>query len=248
MRVVIICPQCGAVSKGRDDLVGKTVRCPKCAKAFTAPPEELQELEVVTPSPPPPASKSDTVDQSVKCPSCNTHDVKKVSLVYEQETKNVDVSTEAMGVGVGTGGVSVFGGSVPTQGKITSQLAQRLQPPPEPQRPQVHKTIKNKSFGHACASVIFATFCSFIALSSLATVLWILLRTSSNWTFFFPGFWYIHIVLSIVFSLVMLSVDLEAATKIHNEETIKEYDKSVAEINKWKHSWICNRCGHVFQP
>lgn len=69
----------------------------------------------------------------MQCTQCNSDNVQKLSLVYEQGTQNIQTTgyTTGSGVGVGSGGLGVGFGSTrtTTTGKSQSIVAQKAAPP-----------------------------------------------------------------------------------------------------------------------
>ncbi|OHB75393.1 MAG: hypothetical protein A2Z34_04045 [Planctomycetes bacterium RBG_16_59_8] len=226
----IVCPQCGAASKGRDDLAGKVVRCPRCKETFTVPLEEIQELEPVEEAHPASPKEGVSDGAALACPNCRALDVKKVSLVYEQEMQNVDLSTSGWGVGVDTaGGVDIFGGSVPTRGKIASKLVQRIQPPHPPQKPLDVSgcLILMPISGLAIGIVALVAYLIGVKFENVSSVVWI-------------G---VGIVAFLCWGNIVDFVDKESNE--NHRKKIAEYEGS---LGNWNRSWICGRCGQIFQP
>ncbi len=65
----------------------------------------------------------------LRCQKCNSTDLKKVSLVYEEGLLRSDAHTRIRGVLVGSGGPDVVVGSAATKGTHQSALSKRLSPP-----------------------------------------------------------------------------------------------------------------------
>lgn len=65
----------------------------------------------------------------LRCPKCNSTDLKKVSLAYEEGLFRSNERTRIRGVLVGTGGPDVVVGSAATKGTHQTLLSKRLSPP-----------------------------------------------------------------------------------------------------------------------
>jgi hypothetical protein len=65
----------------------------------------------------------------LRCPECNSSNLKKVSLAYEQGLFHTKARSRLRGFLLGDNGPSLFAGHVVTQGTHQSQLSVRLRPP-----------------------------------------------------------------------------------------------------------------------
>lgn len=65
----------------------------------------------------------------LRCPKCNSTDLKKVSLAYEEGLSRSNARTRIRGVLVGSGGPDVVVGSAATKGTHQTALSTRLNPP-----------------------------------------------------------------------------------------------------------------------
>jgi hypothetical protein len=65
----------------------------------------------------------------LRCPKCNSTDLKKVSLVYEEGLIRSNARTRIRGVLVGSGGPDVVVGSATTKGSHQTALSKGLRPP-----------------------------------------------------------------------------------------------------------------------
>ena|SRR5438552_1940636 len=65
----------------------------------------------------------------LRCPKCNSSDLKKVSLVYEEGLSSVDARTRLRAVAVGGGGPDMVVGRATTRGSQQSALSRNLRPP-----------------------------------------------------------------------------------------------------------------------
>jgi hypothetical protein len=64
-----------------------------------------------------------------RCPKCNSTDLKKVSVAYEEGLFRSNARTRIRGVLVGSGGPDVVVGSATTKGTHQTALSKRLSPP-----------------------------------------------------------------------------------------------------------------------
>ena len=65
----------------------------------------------------------------LRCPKCNSTDLKKVSLAYQEGRFRVDTRTRLRGVIVGEGGPNVVVGRAATRGTQQTELSKTLSPP-----------------------------------------------------------------------------------------------------------------------
>jgi len=65
----------------------------------------------------------------LRCPNCNSNDLKKVSLAYQEGQYRVDTQTRLSGVLVGGGGPDIAVGRATTRGSQQSALSKKLSPP-----------------------------------------------------------------------------------------------------------------------
>jgi hypothetical protein len=65
----------------------------------------------------------------LRCPKCNSTDLKKVSLAHQEGRFRVDTRTRLRGVIVGEGGPDVVVGRATTRGIQQTELSKRLCPP-----------------------------------------------------------------------------------------------------------------------
>ncbi len=65
----------------------------------------------------------------LRCPKCNSTDLKKVSLAYEEGLFRSDARTQMHGILVGSGGPGILMGTGATKGTHQTTLSKRLSPP-----------------------------------------------------------------------------------------------------------------------
>ncbi len=65
----------------------------------------------------------------LRCPKCNSSDLKKVSLAYQEGLFRTDARTRIRGVLVGSNGPNLLVGGAATSGIQQSALSERLRPP-----------------------------------------------------------------------------------------------------------------------
>jgi len=66
---------------------------------------------------------------NLRCPKCNSTDLKKVSVAYEEGLFHSNARTRIRGVLVGSGGPDIVVGSSATKGTRQTALSRRLSPP-----------------------------------------------------------------------------------------------------------------------
>lgn len=236
MKITIRC-SCGKKFAVDTVHAGKTGKCPQCGARLTIPYEPVIPPDISVRSGQEPErgvkptfaenAKSDEPFKpatpeapatDLKCPQCNATDVKKVSLMYELGTKST--SGVAGGVGMGSDGKIGVGGGV-MSGKSQSILAQRLSPPGKPAEESVGCT--------GCASMVGLFFLIAVCLSGIKDR---------------DAMLNISLIISLVGSVPFWIWAVRTFPNRNKELKIK-YE---LEINKWKSSWVCTRCGNVFLP
>src|SRR5438094_290268 len=78
-------------------------------------------------APPEWGCKGDKMD--LRCPKCNSTDLKKVSLAYQEGTYHIKTRTRIRGLLFASGGPDVLVGRTTTGGTQQSALSKRLCPP-----------------------------------------------------------------------------------------------------------------------
>src|SRR5258708_1542510 len=73
------------------------------------------------------AAMGDKMD--LHCPNCNSTDLKKASLAYQEGLYRVDTRTRLRGVFFGSGGPDLVVGRARTKGSHQTELSKRLSPP-----------------------------------------------------------------------------------------------------------------------
>ena len=73
------------------------------------------------------AARGDKMD--LHCPNCNSTDLKKVSLAYQEGLQRVSTRTRVRGVVVGTEGPDVVVGRATTKGTQQTEISRALTPP-----------------------------------------------------------------------------------------------------------------------
>ncbi len=65
----------------------------------------------------------------LRCPKCNSHNLKKVSLAYQEGTYHIDARSRMRGLLFAGGGPGILVGRASTRGSQQSALSKRLSPP-----------------------------------------------------------------------------------------------------------------------
>jgi|SRR5882762_7073783 len=65
----------------------------------------------------------------LRCPKCNSTDLKKVSLAYQEGLFRTEARTRIRGILVGSGGPGILVGSAETKGTHQTSVSKRLSPP-----------------------------------------------------------------------------------------------------------------------
>jgi hypothetical protein len=76
-----------------------------------------------------PAVRLPSIGMDLRCPNCNSADLKKVSLAYQENVRHVDTRTRLRAFLFGNDGPNLIVGSAVTQGVHRTQLSKLLSPP-----------------------------------------------------------------------------------------------------------------------
>lgn len=154
----------------------------------------------------------------LRCPKCNSIDLKKVSLAYEEGTFRSEAQTRMRAAVVGGSGADLIVGRASTRASHQSVLSKRLNPPV---KWSYRKLVLWSVVVFVCGGwlVFYAN-----TISRNATTV-----TS-------PALTTYAVVAFGIFALI------SALVLRHNRSV---YPKRFAE---WDHSFICQRCGTVSKP
>lgn len=160
-----------------------------------------------------------------KCPHCGADDVRKVSLMYEQATSNLnyrEVSMRSDGVGAYTTGV----------GGIQNLMGGRIAPP-EPPVPLPNKPSKGRTF----LAALWALFC----------MIGFVVVITDHQRHYGAMFSYVVLGLPALFIVLLNRSELAQYPALEKAyaSSVAAYERSVAQ---WKRAWICMRCGDHFEP
>jgi hypothetical protein len=153
----------------------------------------------------------------LRCPKCNSTDLKKVSLAYEEGLFRSEGRTRLRAVAVGSGGPDLVVGRATTRETEQSALSKKLNPPV--------KWSYLKVIGWSVLVFLFAGWLVFYVntLTTNATTV-----SSAPLTFF-------ALISGAIFALL-----LSLAWK-HNHSIYQ------TQYAQWDKSFICERCGTVSQ-
>ena len=169
------------------------------------------------------------------CPHCGADDVRKVSLMYEQATSNLNFRALSMDA---AGGAGYTAG----QGGLQNLMGGRLAPPVVPAAPVKPKPPIISAIWTAFWVYFFFHGTMKFGVSAFAglerhTLLgWAGVVFILAWMFSFPVFLYLY--------MVDMSNYRRAATTYH-DVLLPQYQ---AKARTWSSSWVCMRCGDVFVP
>ena len=151
----------------------------------------------------------------LRCPKCNSTDLKKVSLAYEEGLFRSEGRTRLRAVAVGSGGPDLVVGRAATRGTGQSALSKKLTPPV--------KWSYLKVIGWSVLVFLFAGWLVFYVntVTTKATTV-----SSAPLTLF-------ALASGAIFALLLFLVWR------HNHATYQ------ARIAEWDRSFICQRCGAV---
>lgn len=153
----------------------------------------------------------------LRCPKCNSTDLKKVSLAYEEGLFQSEGRTRLRAVAVGSGGPDLVVGRATTRGTGQSALSKKLTPP-----------VK-----WSYLKVIGWSVLLFVCVGWL--VFYVNTVTTNATTVSSAPLTLFGLIFATVFVFLLFFVWK------HNHST---YQRRFAE---WDHSFICQRCGAVSQ-
>jgi hypothetical protein len=149
------------------------------------------------------------------CPKCNSTDLKKVSLAYEEGLYQTEGRTRLRAVAVGSGGPDLVVGRATTRGSQQSDLAKKLTPP--------MKWSYLKVIGWSVLVFVCVSWLVFYVNTVTTNA-----RTVSSFplTFF-------TLISAAIFAFLLFFVWR------HNHFTYKQ------RYAQWDRSFLCERCGAV---
>lgn len=151
----------------------------------------------------------------LRCPKCNSTDLKKVSLAYQEGLYRSDACTRLSAALVGGNGPDLVVGRATTKASNQSALSKQLSPPAK------WSYLKVGSW-----SVL-----AFLCVGWL--VFYVNAVTTNSSTVSSPPLTIFALISAAIFALLLFMVWK------HNEST---YPRQFAE---WDHSFICPRCGTI---
>ena len=152
------------------------------------------------------------------CPKCNSTDLKKVSLAYEEGTFRAEAQTRMRAAVVGGSGADLIVGRASTRASHQSALSKKLRPP----------------LKWSYRKVMFWSVLVFLCGGWL--VFYVNTVGKNATTVISPALTGYAVIAAIVFAFMV------ALVVRHN---ISVYPKRFAE---WDRSFICERCGALFKP
>jgi hypothetical protein len=153
----------------------------------------------------------------LRCPKCNSTDLKKVSLAYEEGLSHADAHSRLRAVAVGGNGPDLVVGRATTRESQQSALSKKLSPP-------VKWSYKK---------VIFWSVLVFLCVGWLTFYTNTIAKNAS--TVSSPALAAYVVIAAVIFALIL------ALAVRHN---LSVYPKRFAE---WDRAFICQRCGAVSQ-
>jgi hypothetical protein len=154
----------------------------------------------------------------LRCPKCNSTDLKKVSLAYEEGTFRTEAQTRMRAAVIGGSGADLLVGRASTHGSHESALAKRLRPP-------LKWSYRKMVFWSAL-------FC----LCGGWLVFYVNTIMKNTTTVTSPALITYGLIAGVVFvSLLMLVIR-------HNQSVYPR------QFGEWERSFICQRCGTIATP
>jgi len=151
----------------------------------------------------------------LRCPKCNSNDLKKVSLAYEEGLFRTEGSTRLRAAVVGAGGPDLIVGRATTRASHQSALSKRLKPPTK------------------WSYVKVIAWSVLLFLSGGWVVFYINTITKNASSVGSPALAAYGVIAAVTFAFIA------ALLLRHN---VSVYPKRLAE---WDRSFICQRCGAI---
>jgi hypothetical protein len=151
----------------------------------------------------------------LRCPKCNSTDLKKASLAYQEGLYRVDARTRLSAALVGGTGPDLVVGRATTQASHQSALSKQLSPPAK------WSYLKVGSW-----SVL-----GFLCVGWL--VFYVKTVTTNSSTVSSPPLTFFTLISTVIFALMMILV------RRHNHTAYAQL------YALWDHSFVCQRCGTV---
>jgi hypothetical protein len=153
----------------------------------------------------------------LRCPKCNSTDLKKVSLAYQEGLFRSDARTRLSAALVGGNGPDVVIGRATTQSSHQSALSKWLSPP------------SKWSYLKVCSWSVLAFLCFGWLVFYVNTL------TTNSLTVSSPPLMFFALISAAIFALLLFLVWR------HNHSVYQE------RFAEWDRSFICSRCGVVGQ-
>lgn len=181
-----------------------------------------------------------------KCPHCNSQDVKKLSLVYEQGTTSISMKSQSTSMGAGVfddevgGGIGTSSGT--SAGIQQSALSQRIAPPPKkyPSLP-IYPDWRGEKI--LVFGMLFAVF-----------------GAPFVWWFEWAGYWITVgaslgvMVFGWLLRFTMSSDEVRKRAEgcklaeAERQRILEAHAMSDDPFETWSRSFMCFRCGTQFDP
>lgn len=151
----------------------------------------------------------------LRCPQCNSTDLKKLSLAYQEGFSQVNTRSRLRAIAVGSEGPDVIVGRITGRGTAQTELSKALSPP---RKWSYRKLLRYWFFGFVVGSWVV------VALD------WS--RTDSKTVISIP---FLAFAVACVGVFVVLALGLWK----HNRSTFPR------DYARWNRSFVCNKCGSV---
>ena len=151
----------------------------------------------------------------LRCPKCNSTDLKKVSLAYQEGLYRTDARTRLSAALVGGSGSDLLVGRATTQASHQTALSKQLSPPPK----------------WSYLKVVSWSILAFLCVGWL--VFYINTVTTNSSTVSSPLLTFFVLISAASFALLLFLVWR------HNHSTYAQ------EYARWDRAFICQRCGAV---
>jgi DNA-directed RNA polymerase subunit RPC12/RpoP len=169
-----------------------------------------------------------------RCPHCGADDVRKVSLMYEQATSNLNFRALSMG---DQGGASYTAGS----GGIQNLMGGRVAPPTPPAAP---KRPMSPTLAWIWLGLI--TFVTLLQTARYPAMM--LAPSNASGAALFQGI----LSIALLFGLPIVWIVSHRIKMVGYQRRLSEYQNGIlptyqSQHARWARSWMCMRCGDLFE-
>lgn len=151
----------------------------------------------------------------LRCPQCNSTDLKRLSLAYQEGFSQIKIHSRLRAIAVGSDGPDVIVGRIAGRGTAQTELSKTFSPP---RKWSYRKLLRYWLFG--------------LVVGSWAVIALDWSMTNSTTVISIPLFWFVAFCVGLCFLFGSIWWK-------HNRSTFPR------EYARWNSSFVCNKCGSV---